>query len=350
MRRERLSQILNRFPDLTIAVIGDFFLDKYLMIDPELSEISLETGLEAYQVVEVRCSPGAAGTISSNLHALRVGEILAVGTVGDDGEGYELCRGLRQRRVSTELLVRTPDRVTPTYTKPMRKEPDGSWVEMNRQDIKNRSITPRKYEDALIENCREAFRRADGVIIMDQVEERNHGVVTDRVREELIELSRTADIPVLADSRARIAAFTQVILKPNVREAAQVVGRSVEDLDDEQRTIIGRELVERTERPVFMTAGEDGIYLFSTTDVTHIPGVPVEGPTDPVGAGDSVSAGIMSSLCAGARWVEAGFIGNLVASITVQQLGTTGTASPHQVLERFEEAWERGVRLDVPDD
>ncbi|MDP6053563.1 MAG: PfkB family carbohydrate kinase [Candidatus Latescibacteria bacterium] len=58
-------------------------------------------------------------------------------------------------------------------------------------------------------------------------------------------------------------------------------------------------------------------------------------PTDPVGAGDSTTAGIIAALCAGASYAEAGLIGNLIASITVQQLGATGTASPEQVRERY---------------
>jgi sugar/nucleoside kinase (ribokinase family) len=55
-----------------------------------------------------------------------------------------------------------------------------------------------------------------------------------------------------------------------------------------------------------------------------------------VGAGDSATAGIVSALLAGATRLEAAAVGNLVASITVQQLGTTGTASPAQVLARWQ--------------
>jgi len=61
MNQARLTELLQKFPGLHILVVGDFFLDKYLSIEPSLSEISLETGLEAYQVVEIRHSPGAAG-------------------------------------------------------------------------------------------------------------------------------------------------------------------------------------------------------------------------------------------------------------------------------------------------
>jgi len=50
--------------------VGDYFLDRYWDIDPDLDETSIETGLIANQVSRVRCYPGAAGTVASNLRAL----------------------------------------------------------------------------------------------------------------------------------------------------------------------------------------------------------------------------------------------------------------------------------------
>ena len=66
----------------------------------------------------------------------------------------------------------------------------------------------------------------------------------------------------------------------------------------------------------------------------HHPGVQVEGPIDIVGAGDSVLAGIGLAMCAGATPAEAAYIGNLVGSITIQQLGTTGIATQADLLNR----------------
>ena len=68
---------------------------------------------------------------------------------------------------------------------------------------------------------------------------------------------------------------------------------------------------------------------------TLVPGVRVEGETDPTGAGDSATAGTVLALCAGATLPEAALIGNLVASITVQQLATTGVARPHELAPRL---------------
>ena len=65
----RLDELLGCFPQARIAVLGDFFLDKYLHVDPALEELSLETGKAARQVVDVSTSPGAAGTVAKSMSA-----------------------------------------------------------------------------------------------------------------------------------------------------------------------------------------------------------------------------------------------------------------------------------------
>src|SRR5262245_66321885 len=137
---ELVEQVLIRAASLTVGVLGDLFLDRYLDIDGSLTEPSLETGLDAYQVVRVRSYPGAAGTVINNLAALGVGRIDAVAVVGDDGEGYELRQALRALRVVNADHVFSADgRRTPTYTKPMLMEPGKPPHELNRLDIKNRT-------------------------------------------------------------------------------------------------------------------------------------------------------------------------------------------------------------------
>lgn len=334
----RLDLILGRFPDIRLLVVGDFFLDKYLDLDRRLSETSLETGLEAFQAVGVRCSPGAAGTVVNNLRALDV-QVTALGVIGDDGEGYELRRALAAQGVDTGPLMVEPDRFTPTYTKPMMREEDGQVHELNRIDIKNRSPLPDALQTRLIERLRDLAPACDGIVVADQVPEANCGVITDRVRAALSAVGRREpDLIIAVDSRERIGLFEGVILKPNAREALLATGRRPEahggraDVEG-----AGLALYRRTARPVFVTIGAEGVLVFSGEGMQHVPGMPVSGPIDIVGAGDSVMAGIVASLGAGAQPAEAALVGNLVASITVQQIGTTGVASRQQVAERFRE-------------
>ena len=257
--------------------------------------------------------------------------------IGDDGEGYELKRALQTTGVDiTQMIVRR-GRFTPTYTKPMQREPDGSAHELNRLDIKNRARLPADAEDEIIARLRQIASRVQGVIVADQVPERNCGVITDRVRDEIASLARAYSTTLFAaDSRERIGLFRGVIIKPNAREATRALYPDCEtELDRASVAACGAELYRRSGKPVFLTVAADGIIVFHAGGPTPVPACPVHGPIDIVGAGDATMAGIMAALSAGATPQEAAVVGNLAASVTIHQIGTTGTASRQQIAVCF---------------
>lgn len=331
-----VESILARAPSLRVGVLGDLFLDRYLDIDPARDEPSVETGLTAYQVVGVRSYPGALGTVLNNLAALGVGQIVPLAVLGDDGEGHELMQALAAMpAVARHGLFTSPGWRTPTYTKPMLVEPGHAPRELNRLDLLNRLPLPAPAERRLLTLLEQTWPDLDGLVVLDQVSLPDCGVVTAALRRRLEALAGAAPAcPVLADSRERIGQFVGVCLKPNQRECFRAVGG-----DDLDRAITA--LVRNCRRPVFCTRGEQGIRLAHPgpdgVDLQTVPGYPVDGPIDPVGAGDSTSAGLITALAAGAGLSAAAAFGNLIASITVQQLGTTGTASPEQVRRRWRE-------------
>jgi len=81
--------------------------------------------------------------------------------------------------------------------------------------------------------------------------------------------------------------------------------------------------------------GPRGITAATAESAAHVPAYPQQGPLDPVGAGDAVLAALGCALASGASVADAALLGMLAASITVQQLGTTGTADPQSVRARF---------------
>src|SRR5262245_56413608 len=334
-----VEQVLTRAPGLTIGVLGDLFLDRYLDLDAALTEPSLETGLDAYQVVRVRSYPGAAGTIINNLVALGVGRVVPVAVIGDDGEGYELRQALAAvAAVDASGVLSATGRRTPTHAKPMLCVADEPPRELNRIDIKNRTPTPTAAEDAVIAHLREWWPACDAWLVLDQVSERDCGVVTARVREEVARLAALASPFVLTDSRERIGEFRSVAVKPNLTECLRALGASDAAGPAEWQVHL-RQLADRLGRPVFCTRGEHGMLVAEPeADVVVVaPAYPVSGPVDPVGAGDSASAGIATAVAAGLPFAAAAAFGNLVASITVQQIGTTGTATPAQVRARWQQ-------------
>lgn len=334
---DRFLEILDRFSHVRLAVFGDYFLDKYLVIDPALNEPSVETGLDALQVVRVRHSPGAAGTVTNNLAGLEVGGIYAVGAIGDDGHGYELRQGLQRTGVDMEHLLVLDEMATPTYTKPMLIQQDGSECESHRLDIKNRRPLSETVQQRLLAELEAVLPDVQGVIIADQVAEAQLGVVTPLVREGLAELAAAhPEIIFFADSRANIGEFRNMIIKPNAHEAARLVsGDSRAEPSDVEMQAIGQELARRNAHPVFITLGANGILICEDSETAQLPAIPVPEPIDICGAGDSATAGIMAAMSAGASCREAAVFGTLVASITIQQIGTTGHASPPEVLQRF---------------
>ena len=289
-----LNHILSRVPGLTIGVIGDLFLDRYLDIDAEWTEPSLETGLDAYQVRRVRTSPGAAGTVINNLTALGVRSVIAIAIIGDDGEGYELRQALNsQKIVDTRWVFPWESRRTPTYTKPMLHEAGKPVRELNRLDIKNRSQMPAAAEDSIFKALSEVWPQVDCLVVLDQVSEADCGVITTRVRQRLSEMG--AGMPeklILADSRERVGLFKAMWLKPNEAECIRAVAPGSQESESAEKCL--PVLARRVGRPVFCTCGDKGILLLdprpTTWQATRVPAYPVTGPVDVVGAGDSTSA------------------------------------------------------------
>src|SRR5262245_18012041 len=182
----RLDSILNALPRLTIGLVGDLFLDRYLELQPT-GELSIETGLVAHQVMRVRNAPGALGTVMNNIAALGVGLMLPTTVIGDDGHGYDLLREVRKLPVDPQNIICDPQRLTPTYTKPLL--PVGDEVqELSRLDVRSREPMSDAVQDLLCQRIEHTWQSCDGLIVLDQVNEPNLGVVTDRVRDFLKEL------------------------------------------------------------------------------------------------------------------------------------------------------------------
>ncbi len=328
MTPERFSELTGRYPGLRIAVVGDFCLDRYLDINPAKSETSIETGLPVHNVIGVRSQPGAAGTILTNLVALGAGALLPVGFCGEDGEGFELLRALRNTpRVKLDAFVQTPERRTFSYTKPLVHEPGHTPRELSRLDLKNWTPTPASVEARLLAGLCNTIENADAVIVMDQVDIAETGVVTSRVREAVGKISlELATLPVLADSRRGLAGWPACIWKMNARELSVLAG--VAESDATAMHAAAGDLARRNGRAVFVTMAADGILGADETGATaHVPAFPIRGPIDIVGAGDSVSANLAMALAAGATISEAMEIAMAAASIVIHQVGTTGTAT-----------------------
>ncbi len=348
MNRERLDMILALCGQKKILVVGDFVLDRQLIIDQALAETSPETGLDAHQVVEVRTSPIAAGAVMSYLRALGA-DALAVGMIGDDGEGFELLRGLDATGMNVDNLVIRTDRFTPASIRPMVRVRGGALRELNRLDVRNRAPLPHEAEDQIIRALRGLLPRVHGVIIVDEEPEEDFGVITERVRDELAVLAQTySEAPFVAVSRRRIGQFANVLIQASALEAVQAVdpqakwrgeGEPDWELDRELIEAAGERLYRKIAQPVFLTLGRHGILALHAEGPTLAPVTLPRSASDGASIGGTPIAAITCALCAGASVPEAAEIAGLASGVTMRQTGSAApTASRKQIMEMH---WER---------
>ena len=251
MTPQRLDEILAKVPTARIAVIGDVFLDKYFDIDQTLAETSLETGRPAHQVTNVRCYPGAGGSVAQNLAALGTGWVPAITVIGTDGQGVDLKQALQRDRIDIDCVVESPDRWTGTYMKPMLHEPGKPAAELDRLDIKNYKPLGLQLESRVMVMLNERLDQLDGVVVIDQVPEADCGVITARVRRFIANAAAThPDKIFFADSRCRIGQCRHMIAKPNRAELAEAVSlRSAAVASRDEILLAGQKLVQLPASP-----------------------------------------------------------------------------------------------------
>ncbi|MDO4586129.1 MAG: PfkB family carbohydrate kinase [Planctomycetia bacterium] len=339
-----------------IVVFGDYCLDKYLYIDADLDEPSVETGLTAYQVREKRIFAGVGGTITANLCSLKA-NVDCIGVYGMDGEGFELLNILRKLTANVDGMFRSDDLFTNTYMKPMRQQ-NGVWTELNRLDIRNRKEVSTSLLEQIQKHLSKIISEVDAVIISDQFPPNNGSILTAEMKTFLISLAQqNQKVFFFCDSRERIEDYQQMVVKGNAGEILTAYRRlqqsePVHSLSINQRTLIsgtvfqtddpnqrenelqkaGNWLSKRNKKPVLVTRGDQGAFLFEADSFVAIPAITVDPPIDICGAGDATNAGFVLGHCLGLKLPEAAFLAGIVSSITIRQIGVTGTATISEIL------------------
>jgi len=322
----KLADLLARCGGVRCLVVGDICLDRWCYYDPAAADPSRETGIPRVGVVTTSVTPGAGGTIANNLVALGAGRVSVLGAIGQDGFGFELERALGERRIEYNLVVASRSIQTFTYTKLINRS---TGVEdLPRCDFINDSPLPADVENQLMANFNAHFDQFDVILISDQAETARGGVVTDWFRDLLADVAtRYPQKVIVADSRARIEMFRNVVAKPNQDEAHAACGRLFGAADFRKlRAIIGR-------RPMLVTQGGRGTLLVDENGEQLVPCQKVADPVDICGAGDSFAAGLALALRVTGDYPAAIRFGHLVSGVTIMKKGT-GTASPEEVLAK----------------
>ena len=325
-----INGILEKIKEVKVAVYGDFCLDAYWIIDPEGSEISVETGQQAQSVSHHYYSPGGAGNVAANLAALSPRRIKAIGVLGNDVYGRELKQQLAQKGIDISSLVVQEDQFhTYAFVKSHLDEKEISRVDFG---VKNQRTA--QTDKLLLASIQQALEEDDILILNQQVPGSITNISFIKALNELIK--SYPDKTLLLDSRHFNDQFRQVHLKINEVELAKMNGKKISYQDyvsTEEIERYGQEVFKQFRKPVFVTCGDRGIMAFDENGIHRTGGLQLSGRLDTTGAGDTAISALALCLGAGCKPEQAINIANLAAAVTVQKVFTTGTASGKEILK-----------------
>lgn len=162
----------------------------------------------------------------------------------------------------------------------------------------------------------------------------------------LLAAARRAGVPVAVDSRgpalARTVAEGPELVKINVHEAVELLGRPIEDVGQAREAAAEiRRRAGGDGHAAVITLGEEGMVLVGPDGAAWHGTVAARGDY-PVGSGDALLGGLLTALVAGEPWPRAAALGLGAAAANAEMPGA-GRLDPRRARELAEAAELRGL-------
>ena len=319
--RDRLDALLDGARERRVAIVGDAMLDVYLRGD--VDRISPEAPVPVVRVRSRTLALGGAANVAQNVAAAGASCALVAAVGRDDVAGGTLRAELARIQGDTDSLVAV-SRPTTTKTRVLaRAQQVVRFDEEDDADLTGDDVA------RVIGAVTDAVSRADALVLEDY----NKGVLVPSVIEAAIRTASARGIPIVVDPKYRnfFSYRGATVFKPNRRELEAAMGAAV-DLDHPEAlpAIFERLGVEH----LLLTLGERGMALIATDgEVRRIP-TAARDVYDVVGAGDTVTAYLATSLAAGATAYEAAVVANYAAGVEVGKLGAA-TVTPDEIRDAY---------------
>lgn len=306
--QDKLIKIIERFGEQRIVILGDAIADKFL--HGSISRVSREAPVFILRHQQTETLPGGAANCAMNLVALGA-RVSLISVTGDDESGSELRAKLEGAGVDITGIIVSDKVQTTTKVRILAGQSHSSKQQVIRIDYEGASLSDEEVRSAILDRVEQALKGANACVISDY----NYGVVDSRAAELI---RKTADVPVLVDSRFRLSEFTGfTAATPNQEEVENLVG--TEDLE-----IAAQELKKRLgHHALLVTRGSQGMTLLEGDAApVHIRAVGAQQAVDVTGAGDTVIATFALALASGASFVDAARLANYAGGLVVMKRGT----------------------------
>ena len=321
LEQERLASIVERFPQARVVVVGDLVADQFLY--GEISRVSREAPVFILRHERTETLPGGAANCALNLASLGA-RVALVGVVGDDEPGRALLEKLEDARVSRDSIRTVAGSRTTTKVRVLAGQAHSTRQQVIRVDYEDAPLADDGVRAELLARLRQEVKDADAVIISDY----NYGVADEAMSEAVRQSLRSRQIPVLVDSRFRLASFPNFTsATPNEDEVEQLLGQQLTGASALEEA--GARLRERLGlKALLITRGGRGMMLFEEgREPLEMEAVGAREPVDGTGAGDTVIATYALGIASGADFADAARLANHAGGLVVMKRGTAAISS-----------------------
>jgi len=317
--KEKLSDVIERFKNLRVLVIGDAILDTYVKGNPD--RVSREAPVLVFNVDEQEHQCGGAANTAINVAALGA-ETYFLTVLGKDSSSRELMDVLKKHRVHTDLILRDKGRVTIA-----KKRITAAAHMLMRIDEGTTSPISEICEKELLLKVAELLPQIDALILSDY----GFGVITPAVINGLKELTAKESKLLVADGRdlSRFKTLKPDAVKPNYEETLQLLHIDKANYNRaEQVQLYAKKLHEVTgANKVAVTLDADGVlFLEKGKNPYRVLAVPQDNKRA-IGAGDTFISAMTLSLAAKVKGEVAAQIAAAAAAVVVQKEGTVGCSN-----------------------
>lgn len=319
------KQILARFKNKKILIIGDLILDHY--VEGTVERISPEAPVPVVTVTkDDEYKLGGCGNVAHNIVALGA-QASVIGIIGADPRGEVLKNLLEEKSIDTDGVVTTGRRTT---VKTRIIAHDQQVVRVDRED---NAFLDGKAFDTVRDLIKKNIRSFDAVIISDY----KKGVISRELIAYVNSLAKKRDITVAVDPKVGHYEFYRgvTLITPNKKEAAQM--SHIDIIDEHSLVSAGEKLLKELRcKAVLLTRGKEGMTIFEQGKRRQNIKTVAREVYDVTGAGDTVISAFTLAHVSGAPLKTAAVIANHAAGIVVGEVGTA-TATVQQIVDSFEQ-------------
>jgi D-beta-D-heptose 7-phosphate kinase / D-beta-D-heptose 1-phosphate adenosyltransferase len=306
---------INNWQSLTILVLGDAILDRYL--SGHADRLCREAPAPVVSIKQQQDVPGGAANTAANVAGLG-GRVKFLSVVGTDAAGDRLRQVLEQQGVSTADLICSPSRMTLLKQRILANEQLLARFDQGSVE----AIAPSLEQDLLAKLITQ-YPLCDGIIISDY----GYGVITPRIIQLLSDLQSQYPRTLVVDSRQLEAyhAVGATAVKPNYEEACQLLNLPRQaQFRAEQISPHGKQLLSLTGAQIVATTlDREGVLGFEARQATirtHVRAVP---PSQTSGAGDTFVSALTLALAGRTSTATALSLATAATTVVVGQPGTT---------------------------